>query len=64
MPTVRMRVRRAALLVVPAILLVACGGSSPEAGLELSPLDTSPPTTSTTLPTSAPVTTTAAAAVR
>jgi photosystem II stability/assembly factor-like uncharacterized protein len=33
--------------MVPAVALVACGGgSSPGSGLELTPLDTSPPTTS------------------
>ncbi len=53
------RLRRAALLTVPIVVVVACGGSSPEKGLELSPLDTSPPTTSTTIPTSAGAVTTA-----
>jgi hypothetical protein len=39
-------------------VLVACGGSSAESGLELTPLDTSPPTTTTTIPTSSPTVTT------
>ena len=59
MRTVTKRWRRAALLTVPVVVLAACGGSSPEAGLELSPHDTSPATTSTTLPTSGPAVTTA-----
>jgi photosystem II stability/assembly factor-like uncharacterized protein len=47
------------MVAVPAALLAACGGSSSEVGLELTPLDTSPPTTSTTIPTSGPTATTA-----
>ena len=52
------RLRRAAWLGLPAALLVACGGSSPESGLELTPLDTSPTTTTTTIPASGPTVTT------
>jgi photosystem II stability/assembly factor-like uncharacterized protein len=59
--TVRKRLGRAVLLAVPAVVLIACGGgSSPESGLELSPLDTSATTNATTtIPTSAPPVTTA-----
>jgi photosystem II stability/assembly factor-like uncharacterized protein len=57
-PTVTRRLRWAALLALPASVLSACGGSSSESGLELSPLDTSPPTTTTTIPTSGPAVTT------
>ena len=64
MALLRRRLRKAALLTVPAVVAVACGGSSSESSLELSPLDTSPPaaaTTTTTIATSGPPVTTAVA---